>query len=92
MTTPPNPDTELRQQIHMAMLQKSESAKDLGELTVVPLGFAVDVALQLITARDAANIGELEELKYTEDQGMDAEMQSYNNGIQDAIRIMKGEK
>ena len=45
---------EIRHTVHMAMLEKSESASTLGELTVVPLGFAVDVALALIKADRAA--------------------------------------
>lgn len=47
--TPTSQDNtdELRHEIHMQMLAKSENAKDLGDLTVVPLGFAVDVALSL---------------------------------------------
>lgn len=48
-STPTN--TSLREEIHLKMLAKSESAKDLGELTVVPLGFAVDLALSLLTAK-----------------------------------------
>ena len=36
------------------MLAKSENAKDLGDITVVPLGFAVDVALELIRQREAS--------------------------------------
>lgn len=52
MTTKSQTDnTELRKSIHMAMLAKSESAKDCGEITVVPLGFAVDVALQAVQAK-----------------------------------------
>lgn len=51
-TEPMRGDEGLRHDIHMAMLAKSESAKDCGEITVVPLGFAVDVALQeVIRAR-----------------------------------------
>lgn len=53
--TDPNPRandelSNLRHEIHMAMLGKSENAKDLGDLTVVPIGFAVDVALGLFEA------------------------------------------
>lgn len=44
--------TDLRKQIHMKMLAKSDTAKDLGELTVVPLGHAVTVALALISNRE----------------------------------------
>lgn len=50
---------KLRHEVHMAMLAKSESAKDLGELTVVPLGFAVNVALELSTQRILALLDEV---------------------------------
>ena len=46
MTEPQKSEASIeRHKIHMAMLAKSENAKDLGDITVVPLGFAVDVAL-----------------------------------------------
>lgn len=53
------PDTpvELRHRIHMAMLAKSESAKDCGELTVIPIGFAVTVAQDLIKAELTSLLG-----------------------------------
>lgn len=41
-------DEELRHRIHMKMLSKSETAKDCGELTVVPLGHAVTIAMDLM--------------------------------------------
>ena len=47
-STTSKPVEALRSQVHLKMLEKSESAEDLGELTVVPLGFAVDVAMELI--------------------------------------------
>lgn len=37
---------ELRKEVHMRALSKSRNAKDLGEFTVVPLGFAVDLILE----------------------------------------------
>jgi hypothetical protein len=45
-------DEELRKKVHMKMLSKSDSAKNLGERTVVSLGFAVDIAMGLLAERD----------------------------------------
>lgn len=67
MTTPPPDETgSLRHEIHMQMLGKSESAKNLGELTVVPLGFAVDVALSVAAAKaeEAARVARIDELSH----------------------------
>lgn len=50
----PLSEESLRHHIHMEMLKLSESAKDCGELTVLPLGHAVTIAQRLIeTERQA---------------------------------------
>lgn len=54
---------ELRNDIHMKMLSKSKNAKDCGDLTVIPLGFAVTVALEMLQNRHSTkSSGELEEI------------------------------
>lgn len=54
---------ELRHEIHLAMLAKSQNATEIGELTVVPLGFAVSIAEALITQKVIE--GRIDELKVT---------------------------
>ena len=65
---PDSTNDELRNAVHMKMLAKSGSSKDFNELTVIPLGFAVSIAMQLIhqhteqAVRDAENYGRLSSL------------------------------
>lgn len=51
---------EQRRDVHMKMLSRSINAKDAGHLTVVLLGFAVDVALEVAKQRELALIERLE--------------------------------
>lgn len=60
MSTPQS-QQELRQSVHLKMLAKSRNAVDLGEFTVVPLRFAVSIAVGLITAHDKKLLAEVRE-------------------------------
>jgi len=57
----------LREEIHMQMLAKSENAKNCGELTVIPLGHAVTIAVAAIQAKvtEAYEKGRRDEQKQT---------------------------
>lgn len=52
---------QTRHRIHMAMLGKSKNAKDCGELTVVPLGHAVTVALEILQSHQLALLSRVKE-------------------------------
>ena len=61
------PDTsaeEQRRDVHMKMLRRSTNAKDAGHLTVVLLGFAVDVALEVAKQRELALLERMEDLNF----------------------------
>ena len=61
------PDTsaeEQRRDVHMKMLRMSTNAKDAGHLTVVLLGFAVDVALEVAKQRELALLERMEDLNF----------------------------
>lgn len=45
-------DESLRKDVHMKMLAKSENSKEIKDATVVRLGFAVTIAVELIKSRD----------------------------------------
>ena len=68
MNKKPVENGELRHTIHMQMLAKSESAKDLGELTAVPLGFAVDVALEFLAQEKAKWVAQMEQVIGEDDE------------------------
>jgi hypothetical protein len=51
----------LRTDIHMKMLTKASNAKDLGNMTAVPLGYAVTIAVAEI--KKAEVVARLDEVK-----------------------------
>jgi hypothetical protein len=92
-TSAPLSADSLREAVHMKMLSKSDSAKDLGELTVIPLGFAVSIAVELITGerqRIADSLPEKRKLKpihYYPDVQANLEIEAFNEAIE-AVRVL----
>lgn len=66
--------------------QKQELEKKF-EITEIALKSNCD---QRLTMYKAELISEVEKMKYTEDQGMDAEMESANGALDQVINLLKG--
>jgi hypothetical protein len=88
-----NYNAQLRLRVHHKMLEKSESAKELGELTVIPLGFSVGIAIKLIVAERSRLIDELEaKLPEKTDSDNGFYRAGYNQAITEVKAILEGSK
>ena len=80
-------------------------ASDIGDGAVTVRGVGARLPMEMNGELMCAAINEIAALldnrdgapailanRYTEDQGMDNEMENYNAGLEDAVRILAGEK
>lgn len=86
-------DDELRHHVHMKMLSKSTNAKEAGQSTVVLLGFAVDMALELIKQHELeARLDEAEKFLAYDLFGTLQRIERTNDAVNRRIGELKAER